>query len=71
MYGEFCGFSGLEKPLVMVNNLGLITGIVNGEKIVIYYMLVIEMQKPTLRLRSTSDPDGGDTKLYIAAYYGR
>jgi len=32
----------------MVNNLGLITGIVNSEKIVIYYALVIKMQKPTL-----------------------
>jgi len=48
----------------MVNNLGLITGIANSEKMVTYRALVIEMQKPALRLRSASDPDGGDTKSY-------
>ena len=47
-YREFCGFSGLEKPLAMVNNLGLITGIANSKKIVTYYILVIKMQKPAL-----------------------
>jgi len=70
-YGEFCGFSGSEKPLAMVNNLGLITGIANSEKMVTYRALVIEMQKPALRLRSASDPDGGDTKSHVAAYHGR
>ena len=43
MYREFCGFSGLKKPLAIVNNLGLITGIVNSKKMVIYYTLVIEI----------------------------
>jgi hypothetical protein len=46
IYKEFCRFSSLKKLLTIVKNLKLITGIVNNEKIVIYYILIIEMQKP-------------------------